>query len=145
MARRIITAGAVALLVLLVPVTAAGASTLVPGHQSAKYDTDGNGIADAGMVVTGKYSFDMEWEDGVCTYQVQYRGSFENTPFLDDGWIMNAIVCKDADGTNAYQYLIVHETDPRYTGNPDLAIWGNWEYHTLVESGTGNVANLHRP
>jgi len=43
------------------------------------------------------------------------------------------------DGTGAYNYLIVHQTDPRYTGNPDWAIWDTWEYHVLTESGSGNL------
>jgi hypothetical protein len=37
----------------------------------------------------------------------------------------------------------VHETDPRYTGNPDWAVWGNWEYHVLTETGSGNL--VRRP
>ena len=28
---------------------------------------------------------------------------------------------------------------PRYTGNPDWAIWGTWEYHVLTISGFGNL------
>jgi len=33
----------------------------------------------------------------------------------------------------------VHETDPRYRGNPDWAIWGTWEYHVLTISEYGNL------
>ena len=65
-----------------------------------------------------------------------------NTPFMDAGWIQNHIVCSGSDGTAAYNYLIVHESDPRYTGNPDWAVWGNWEYHVLTESGSGNLAKV---
>ncbi|HUG40122.1 MAG TPA: hypothetical protein VMM12_06545 [Longimicrobiales bacterium] len=32
-----------------------------------------------------------------------------------------------------------HETDPRYTGNPDWAVFGTWEYQTHVVSGSGNL------
>lgn len=145
---------------------AAAGSTIVPGHQD-RYDADDNGFPDEGEVVTGKYESvyaydangDYYWDLGdgreqgtvdsideldqdtltVCDYQVQYRGSFENDPFLDSGWIKNNINCSGYDGTSTYNYVIVHETDPRYTGNSDWAIWGNWEYHVLTESGHGNL------
>ena len=110
----------------LVGGTAAQASTAVPGHQGR----DGT--------VTGKYTQDA---DG-CTYQVQYRGDFGDDPGLDDGWIINNIQCDDG---SAYNYLIVHESDPRYTGNDDLAVWGNWEYRVYTSSGSGNVANPMHP
>ncbi len=52
------------------------------------------------------------------------------------------ITCDDGA---VYHYVFVSEDNPRYTGNPDRAIWGNWE--TVVEtwSGTGNVANPQHP
>lgn len=152
---------------LLSPDDLVTASTAVPGHQSARYDTDGNGFPDEGVKVTGKYtsvyaydaSGDWYWDLGdgreqgtvgsitdldaetltVCDYQVQYRGSFENDPFMDTGWIMNNINCSGYDDNKTYNYIIVHETDPRYTGNPDWAIWDTWEYHTYTVSGSGNL------
>lgn len=113
-------------------------ATTVPGHQSSRYDADSNGFPDAGVTVTGVYSFEYAYGASVCKYQVQYRGTFENDAYLDTGWIRNSINCRGQDhGT--YNYLIVHETDPRYTGNPDWAEWGTWEYHVLTESGSGNI------
>ncbi|MEX2323115.1 MAG: hypothetical protein WEA29_05020 [Acidimicrobiia bacterium] len=143
------------------------ASTIVPGHQQARFDADGNGYPDEGVTVNGKYTSvyaydafgNWYWDLGDgriygsvgsiddldqatlsrCDYQVQYRGRFDNTPFLNSGWIMNNIICTGYDGNASYNYLIVHETDPRYTGNPDWAIWGTWEYHILTISGFGNL------
>ena len=74
-----------------------------------------------------------------CDYQVQYRAKFENTPYMDSGWILNDIRCYGYDDNNTYNYLIVHETDPRYEGNPDWSVWGTWEYHVLSISGYGNL------
>lgn len=144
---------------------AAADSTIVPGQQG-RYDADHNGIPDEDVVVTGKYESvyaydanDWYWDLGdgrvdgtvdsiedldqttltVCDYQVQYRGTFENDPFLDSGWIKNNINCSGYDDNGTYNYVIVHETDPRYRGNPDWAIWGTWEYHVQTVSGQGNL------
>jgi hypothetical protein len=69
----------------------------------------------------------------------QARRMDANGPGMDSGWIQNHIVCSGVD-RGVYQYLIVHKTDPRYTGNPDWAEWGgDWEYHVLVEAGSGNL------
>lgn len=142
-------------------------ATTVPGHQKARYDSDGNGYPDAGVSVTGVYTSlyaydatDWYWDLGdgrvqgsvgsvgelddatltVCHYQIQYRGTFENDPFMDTGWIKNNINCRGQDN-GAFNYLIVHQTDPRYTGNPEWAVWGSWEFHVLTESGKGNVVH----
>ena len=142
-------------------------ATTVPGHQNGRYDRDGNGYPDVGVSVTGVYTSvyaydatDWYWDLGdgrvqgsvgsvaelddatvtVCTYQNQYRGTFENNPFMDTGWIKNNINCRGRD-IGAFNYLIVHRTDPRYTGNTDWALWGTWEYHVLTESGSGNVVH----
>jgi hypothetical protein len=69
---------------------------------------------------------------------VNYRGDFGNTPYLDSGWIQNHWVCKGPDGTSTFNYLFVHESDPRYTGDPEWEIWGTWEWKVLTESGYGN-------
>ena len=153
------------------PAGAPSASTAVPGH-ARKADANGNGYPDAGVVVTGKYvsiyaydaNGDYFWDLGdgrvqgtvgsvdaldaatltECVYQVHYRGTFEDDPFQDTGWITNNINCKGLEhGT--YLYQIVHATDPRYRGNPDWAVWGDWEYHVLTESGTGNLVRPYRP
>lgn len=164
--RRLLTFLVVCSVLLVLPAAALAQTTIVPGHDRDKYDTDHNGYPDEGVTTTGKYvsiyAYDAEdywWDLGdgriqgtvpyledldsstltVCTYQVQYRGKFENEPFLDSGWIMNNINCAGFDDNGTYMYLIVHETDPRYEGNPDWAIWGDWEYHVLVESGHGNL------
>ena len=102
------------------------ADTTVPGQQG----NDGK--------VTGHYTLSQ----GGCDYVVNYRGDFGGDAYLNDGWIMNQIKCDDGwQGT----YLIVHESDPRYTGNPDHAIWGSWEIVKLTVKGEGNLANTHAP
>jgi len=143
------------------------ASTAVPGHQKARYDQDQNGYPDVGVTVTGHYysvyaydaNGDDYWDLGdgrvqgtvgsidaldaatltTCDYVVNYRGAFDNDPYLDSGWIQNHINCHGYDDNGHYNYLMVNESDPRYTGNPDWAIWGNWEYHVLTESHNGNL------
>jgi len=133
-------------------------------------DSDNNGYPDVGEVVTGKYTAlyaydangDWYWNLGdgrvegtvnsvseldqstltTCDYEVQYRGKFQDTPYLDSGWIKNEINCSGYDDNGTYNYLIVSESDPRYTGT-GKSIWGTWEYHVETESGKGNI--LVRP
>ena len=156
----------VILLAVLLTVPAVFASTAVPGHQD-KWDADNNGYPDAGVKVNGHYTSlyaydgngDYYWDLGdgriqgtvgsvaeldqatltTCDYVINYRADFGNDPFMDSGWIQNHINCSGYDDNGHYNYLIVHETDPRYTGNPDWAIWGAWEYHVLTVSGQGNL------
>ena len=158
-----------ALCVLLLSCFAVPASakpTTVPGHTD-RWDTDGNEIPDEGVTVNGHYTAvyaydgDDEWYwdlgDGrvlgtvgsiedldpatltMCNYVINYRGNFENDPFLESGWIQNHIKCSGYDDNNHYNYMIVHESDPRYRDNPDWEIWGTWEYHALTISGFGNL------
>jgi hypothetical protein len=154
-------------LALALCVSPAWAGTSVPGHQRDSWDKDDNGIPDEGVTVVGHYTalyaYDMlddwYWDLGdgriqgtvgsveeldqetltTCNYVNNYRAKFENTPYMDSGWIQNHILCSGYDDNNEYNYLIVHETDPRYVGNPDWAIWGTWEYHALTISGFGNL------
>ncbi len=149
---------------MIVPAVLAG--TAVPGH-AGKWDADDNGYPDAGVEVNGHYtalyaydaSGDWYWDLGdgrilgtvgsvadldqetltSCDYVNNYRADFGNDPYMNSGWIQNHINCSGYDDNGHYNYLIVHETDPRYTGNPDWAIWGTWEYHVLTESGQGNL------
>lgn len=151
---------------MIVPAVLAGTTT-VPGHGGSKWDADDNGIPDAGVEVNGHYTSlyaydangDWYWDLGdgriqgsvgsaadldqatltTCDYVNNYRADFGNDPFMDSGWIQNHINCYGYDDNGHYNYLIVHETDPRYTGNPDWAIWGDWEYHVLTVSGQGNL------
>ncbi|MDP3986875.1 MAG: hypothetical protein Q8P81_01475 [Nanoarchaeota archaeon] len=157
----------VAVVVILALIIFVAAKTIVPGHAD-RYDKDGNGYPDEGKSVNGKYTSLYAYDDlgkwywdlgdgriqgnvesvedldsetlTQCDYQVQYRGKFENDPFLDSGWIMNNINCNGYDDDNTYNYLIVHESDPRYKGVQENAIWGNWEYKVLTVSGQGNLA-----
>lgn len=157
----------VAMMALPATEVRADGNTKVPGHQSARYDRDGNGIPDAGVYVNGHYTsvyaYDATgnwyWDLGDgrvqgtvasvaalqkstltrCDYVVNYRADFGNTPFMDEGWIQNHINCAGYDDNGHYNYLIVSRTDPRYTGNPAWAVWGTWEYHALTESGKGNL------
>ncbi|HMB90937.1 MAG TPA: hypothetical protein VKP65_08830 [Rhodothermales bacterium] len=141
---------------------------------SSKYDQDNNGSPDAGIYVNGHYTslyaYDMAgdwyWDLGdgriqgtvgsvedldettltTCDYVNNYRADFGNDPFMDAGWIQNHINCQGYDDNGQYNYLMVHESDPRYTGNPDWEIWGTWEYHVLTISGEGNwVAKSSNP
>jgi hypothetical protein len=83
----------------------------------------------------------------ICEYVVNYRADFGNTPYMDKGWISQRILCRGHDypsGPAVFFYLIVHATDPRYTGNSDYAVWGDWEYFAQVESGTGNLPRMLR-
>ncbi len=174
MSKSLITKAAAVAAVSVVAVAgpASALTTTTPGQSSARYDKDGNDIPDAGVFVTGTYkasygedaSGAYYWDLGdgrvftsvgvtsvddldadtlvSCDYKNTYRADFGNDPFMDEGWIINNIQCDD--GT-AYHFLIVSQTDPRYTGDPDFATWGTWEYHVLSESGSGNIANLVRP
>ena len=155
-----ILAGVVALLLVFAGTALAGScdsvdsTTTVPGH----CDRDGTVVGH----YTSLYAYDASdwyWDLGDgrvygtvlsvddldpatltrCDYVVNYRGDFGSDPFLDDGWIQNHINCYGYDDNNHYNYLIVHQTDPRYTGNPDWAIWDTWEYHVLTISHEGNL------
>ena len=142
-----------------------GVATAQPGNSdNDRYDEDGNGYPDEGEVVTGVYRAEYWYDaDGdvwgynlsnqeqttgdksaldpatttKCYYKIQYRGSFENDPYQDTGWIKNVINCK-GDNPARYNWIFVHESDPRYdgTGTP---IWGTWEYHVDVQGGVGNL------
>jgi hypothetical protein len=155
------------LLTLLVLNSNALAATTVPGHSKSKQDIDNNGIPDAGVYVNGHYTSvyaydangDYYWDLGdgriqstvsnieeldqdtltKCDYVVNYRADFGNTSYMDEGWIQNHIKCKGYDDKGTYNYLIVSQNDPRYTGNPEWSIWGTWEYHVLTESKSGNL------
>ena len=112
---------------LVVPATAA-ASTVVPGQQD-RYDSDNNGFPDAGREVNGHYTDTYVSGATTCALTVNYRGDFNNDPYLDSGEISNHYVCKGPDGTSTFNYQIVDKTDPRYRGNPEWDAFGdgNWE------------------
>lgn len=163
----VVAAGGLITTLTLIMTLKAGAQTTVPGHSSAKYDRNNNGIPDVGKAVVGHYTSvyaydnagDYYWDLGdgrvqgtvssvealdqdtltTCDYVVNYKGKFEDTPYLDSGSIQNHIVCRGFDDNGTYNYEIVHKTDPRYRNNPEFAIWGDWEYHTLTESKSGNL------
>lgn len=138
-----------------------------PAKHPDRIDQDGNGFPDEGVTVNGHYTSvyvydgigDYYWDLGDgrvqgtvgsiddldqatltrCDYVINYRGNFENDSFMDSGWIHNNIRCSGYDDNGKYFSQFVHETDPRYRGNPEWAIWGTWEYHTQVASGSGNL------
>jgi hypothetical protein len=163
---------AIAAFVFTAPTVAASTANGNP----AKWDSDNNDFPDAGIEVTGNYTsvyaYDASgayyWDLGDgriqsslginsiddlnqntltrCDYVINYRADFGNDPFMDSGWIQNHINCYGYDDNNTYNYLIVHESDPRYTGNPEWAIWGNWEYIVSTQSHSGNlVAHSSNP
>ena len=123
---------------------------LCPDKADRGVDADNNGIPDAGVQVVGNYT-DV-YVDGAttCTVRVIYRGDFGNDPYLNSGVIDNHWNCRGPDGRQTYNYQIVHQSDPRYRGNPDWQVWGEWEYHVLTQGGQGNEpyggnGNLVRP
>ncbi|MEK7638686.1 MAG: hypothetical protein AAB388_00850 [Patescibacteria group bacterium] len=156
---------AIATLLLLVATSVTEASTtVVPGHE--RFDADHNGHPDAGQFVNGHYTSVYAYDDAnwywdlgdgrvqgtvpgieyldpefltVCDYVINYRADFGNDEFMNTGSILNLINCSGYDDNNQYNYLIVHKDDPRYTGNPDWAVWGDWEYHNLITSKFGNL------
>ncbi|MDP3996849.1 MAG: hypothetical protein Q8P86_04130 [bacterium] len=168
MKKTIVLVGAIVMMAVINS-TLVFAATAVPGHQKAKWDTDGNGIPDAGVYVNGHYTslyaYDQlggwYWDLGdgrvlgnvgspeeldpetltVCEYVINYRADFGNDPFMNEGWIQNHITCSGYDYPHGavFHYLIVSQTDPRYTGDPDFAVWGTWEYFGLIESGVGII------
>ena len=136
-----------------------------------RIDQDGNGIADEGLKVNGHYysvyAYDAsgDWYhdlgDGrvqgtvgsiddldpltltTCKYVINYRAAFENDPFMDSGAIHNNILCKGYE-RGSFTSLIVHESDPRYTGNPAWSIWGTWEFQKDTWPHWGNVLRFTR-
>lgn len=166
---KIVTVVAAALLTVAVVASGVQAKTTVPGHSSSRTDTNNNGYPDAGVYVNGHYNsyyaydasgaYHLDLGDGrvqgvsdvslldqatlsECNYVNNYRADFGDNAFMDAGWIQNHITCSGYDGNGSYNYLIVHETDPRYTSNEDWALWGNWEYHVLTQSGDGNLVKV---
>ena len=161
-----------AILVLVLAFSSAlFAGTAVPGH-AKKSDEDGNGIPDAGVSVNGHYTSvyaedangDYYWDLGdgriqgtvdsiddldqatldVYDYVINYRADFGNDPYMNSGWIHNHINGRGHSGNSHYNYIIVHETDTRYAGDPEWAIWGTWEHHVLTVNGLGNIAKNGR-
>ena len=162
---------ALSLIVCLAFAGSTTAATTVPGKTGPKVDKDNNGYPDKGVVVNGHYTSvyaedgngDWYWDLGdgreqgtvdsideldqstltTCDYVVNYKGTFENDPFMDTGNIDNHIRCYGEEKGH-YNYQIVHKTDPRYRGNPEWAVWGDWEYHVLTESGNGNLTRPYK-
>lgn len=125
------------------------------GQPPAPQDGDGNGYPDAGQLVRGgstaNYSYDAlgNWYydlgDGrtegnvrsvdalnpatltTCENIISYRGDFNNDPQLDSGWIRNRFQCDGYDDAYRANILIVHESDRRYRGDRERAIWETWE------------------
>lgn len=129
------------------------AGVLVNGHYTSvyAYDTNGNYYWDLGdgriyTTVPSIDSLDQETRT-VCDYNITYRADFGNNPYMDAGWIRQNITCQGFDypeNPGVFYYMIVHKTDPRYTGNPEWSLWGDWEYFVLVESGSGNLPRIQR-
>jgi hypothetical protein len=140
--------------------------------QNPSQDQDGNGNVDAGIVVSGRnigiYAYDRDggvyWSDDpanstvgsvselnpwtltVSQFVESYRGTCGNTPTLQDGWVQYHWQCVgwDFPKLTPFNYLLVHKTDPRYTGS-FLPEWGgDWEYTVLVEKGFGNFVRNGR-
>ncbi|MDD5704223.1 MAG: hypothetical protein PHU23_19485 [Dehalococcoidales bacterium] len=143
------------------PCDSNGSNTTVPGH----CDNDGTVVGHYTSLYAYDANGDYYWDLGdgrvqgtvssvddldqatltICDYVVNYRGDFGPDPYMDDGWIQNHINCAGYDDNGQYNYLIVHNTDPRYEGNPDWAVWDTCEYHVLTMSGYGNLARPDHP
>lgn len=127
---------AVMMVMTLVPAGADAGNGNKPGNNGYDSPTTVPGQRGREGVVTGSYTV----VDEECTIHVIYRGDFGGTPYLDNGWIINNANCTDADGnTYTEHYLIVHQSDHRYTGNAEWGIWGTWEIVVYTESGEGNM------
>lgn len=172
MMRTLLTAGLALVMTIGLIGAASASSTIVPGHQD-RNDADNNGYPDEGVTVNGHYTalyaydangdYYFDLGDGrvqgtvdsvddldqstltTCDYVVNYRGNFENDPFLDSGWIMNNINCNGYDDNRTYSYQIIHETDPRYTGDRPEAFGGDWEYLYYTIAGEGNTIQPEQP
>jgi hypothetical protein len=172
--KKLTTVFFVGLALLLAPLSVYPASTRVPGHdRTSDLDANGYPDAGklVNGHYTSVYAYDASgdyyWDLGdgrvyktvpsiddldqstltVCDYNVTYRADFGNDPYMNSGWIRQNIVCRGYDypkGPAVFFYLIVHKTDPRYTGSPEWAVWGDWEYFVLVESGSGNLPRIQR-
>lgn len=120
-------------------------SGTVVGNYESYYAEDANGdyywdLGDGRIYKTVDSVEDLDQATlSECDYKVHYKGDFGDDPFLDMGVIQNMIHCYGYGGNSTYNYQIVSEDDPRYTGNPEYAIWGTWEYHVNTESGVGNL------
>lgn len=151
---------ALSILAVLAMALPASASTAVPGHQGRDGYVNGHYTSLYAKDASGKYYWDLG--DGrvqgadsiddldaetltVCDYNIKYRADFGGDDFMDDGWINQTIKCDGPDGKSTTGYIIVSDEDPRYTGNPERATWGTWEYHVMTMSGSGNVANPMHP
>ena len=144
MIRQLVTTAAAAALVLGTAGVAGAAPASDKDNLNHRTDSDANGYPDSGQVVTGQQRFTYGDDATTCEYLMSYRGEFDNDAYQDSGWIKNIIHCTGEEAGH-YNYLLVHESDPRYTGNPDWAIWNEWEYHVLTVSGEGNLVKVQRP
>jgi len=81
----------------------------------------------------------------ICDNQIIYQGEFNDDDVLDNGWIIEKERCYGYNFAEPriFVYLMVHESDPRYTNDPDQVVActasGCWEYQTAVVSGNGNI------
>ena len=91
-------------------VTINGHYTSLYAYDCTEYDTGGNCSSDwywdlgDGRIYGTVESVDEldQTTLTVCDYVVNYRGNFENDPFLDSGWIQNHINCSGYDDNNHY-------------------------------------------
>jgi hypothetical protein len=127
---------------LVLPLAGSASAEVTRSHDNLtdRTDSDGNGYPDQGEVVTGHEWQTVEYPaaGSTCEYLVSYRGEFDNDAYQDTGWIQNVVTCTGGEYEGRATYLIVHRTDPRFTGE-GTPVWGEWEYHVQVEAGVGNL------
>jgi hypothetical protein len=68
-------------------------------------------------------------EDSGCDYVVNTLGDFGGDAYLNDGQMMNRVICED--GT-VVTYHIYHQSHPAYDAERLEPIWGSWGYFATV-------------
>ena len=124
----------------------APAGVWVNGHYTALYAYDGSGayywdLGDGRVQGTVSSVADLDQSTlTTCDYVINYRADYGGNPYMDQGSIHNNIKCSGVE-KGTYNSVIVSNEDPRYTGNPAQAIWGNWEYIVNTTSGESNAVH----
>lgn len=114
---------------------AAVALTTLGGTVSAARDTGGyesDTSVPGQKGRSGQVANHYTQESGGCDYVVNTLGDFGGDPYLNDGHMMNRIICEDG---SVWTYHIFHETHPAYKGTR-TPIWGEWEYF-ITTNGKG--------
>ena len=138
-------------------------------------DGNDNGLPDVGVIVSGRYTSFMAFDDlgnfywdfgdgtiytfptgldiddldeatlSICDNPIIYSGEFNDDDVLDNGWFIEKERCYGYDFAEPRisVHLMVHESDPRYSGDDPNLIFcvasGCWEYQVASVSGSGSI------